>query len=40
MLLQSSGLKRVTVLIAERLIRVVEQLFPLRSFGYIVRITL
>ena len=40
MLLQSSGLKRVAVTIVERLIRVVERLFPLRSFGYVVRITL
>lgn len=40
MLLQSRGLKRMLVKIVEQGIRGVEWLFPLRSFGYIVRITL
>lgn len=40
MLLQSSGLKKVCVHIVEQAVRAVEQLFPLRSFGYIVRVKL
>ena len=40
MLLQSTGLKRFSVQIVERMIRVFERLFPLRSFGYIVRMSL
>ena len=40
MLLQSRGLKRIAVLMVERVVRGVERLFPLRSFGYVVRITL
>jgi hypothetical protein len=40
MLLQCSGSKRMFVRGVERLIRIFDWLFPLRSFGYIVRITL
>lgn len=40
MLLGSKGVKRVAVRIVEKLIRVVESLFPLRAFGYVVRIRL
>lgn len=40
MLLNSSGMKRLAVHLTERAIRVVERVFPLRSFGYVVRITL
>lgn len=38
MLLASHGAKRWLVLAVERLIRAVERLFPLLSFGYVVRI--
>jgi SAM-dependent methyltransferase len=40
MLLASSGLKRLTVRVVEKAVRAVERLFPLRGFGYVVRITL
>lgn len=40
MLLESRGIKRLATWLVERLIRAVEQLFPLRGFGYIVRISL
>lgn len=40
MLLQSAGAKKLLVQSVERFIRAVERAFPLRSFGYIVRITL
>lgn len=40
LLLESRGPKRWFVLGVERAVRVVEWLFPLLSFGYIVRITL
>ena len=40
MILQSKGVRRVFVIFVERCIRVVERLFPLLSFGYIVRATL
>lgn len=40
MLLQASGLARLAVRGVEAMIRIVERLFPLRSFGYIVRISL
>ena len=40
MLLESSGLKRLLVGVVEQGVRLVERLFPLRSFGYVVRITL
>ena len=40
MILNSSGVKRVFVSLVERSIKLVERLFPLLSFGYIVRIKL
>lgn len=40
MILNSSGAKRVFVSLVERSIKLVERLFPLLSFGYILRITL
>lgn len=40
MLLESSGAKKTAVLLVERVVRLVERLFPLRSFGYVVRIQL
>ncbi|VWX48781.1 bifunctional 2-polyprenyl-6-hydroxyphenol methylase/3-demethylubiquinol 3-O-methyltransferase UbiG [Novosphingobium sp. 9U] len=40
MLLQSVGSKRLLVRATEWLVRLVERLFPLRSFGYIVRVQL
>lgn len=40
MLLQLTGIKHLSVRCVEQLIRVVEQLFPLRSFGYVVHVTL
>lgn len=40
MLLESSGLKRVVVNVAQQTIRVVERIAPLRSFGYIIHIGL
>jgi 2-polyprenyl-3-methyl-5-hydroxy-6-metoxy-1,4-benzoquinol methylase len=40
MLLQSTGPKRIAVKAVETIIRAYERLFPLRSFGYIVRIRL
>ena len=40
MLLSSSGLKRQAVRLVEIAVRAVERLFPLRSFGYVVRISL
>jgi 2-polyprenyl-3-methyl-5-hydroxy-6-metoxy-1,4-benzoquinol methylase len=40
MLLKSSGFKRYIVLAVEQVVRLVERIFPLRSFGYIVQITL
>lgn len=38
MILQSKGVRRLFTIIVERSIRVIERLFPLLSFGYIVRI--
>jgi SAM-dependent methyltransferase len=38
MILQSRGARRVLVILVEQAIRVVERVFPLLSFGYIVRI--
>ena len=40
MLLQSTGPKRIAVKAVEAIIRTYERFFPLRSFGYVVRITL
>jgi 2-polyprenyl-3-methyl-5-hydroxy-6-metoxy-1,4-benzoquinol methylase len=40
MLLRCSGLKHLAVTVVERFVRVVERLFPLRSFGYVVLIQL
>jgi len=40
MLLASSGPRKLFVKLVEKLIRAVEYVFPLRSFGYIVEITL
>lgn len=40
MLLRSTGLKRMAVKVVEAIIRAYERIFPLRSFGYVVRITL
>lgn len=40
MILNSTGAKRVIVSFVERSIKIVEQLFPLLSFGYILRIEL
>lgn len=40
MILQSTGVRRALVITVERCIRVVEKLFPLLSFGYVVRATL
>jgi SAM-dependent methyltransferase len=40
MLLQSTGPKRILVKAVEAIIRAYERIFPLRSFGYIVRIKL
>lgn len=40
MLLQVTGLAWVAVKSVEMIIRLVERIFPLRSFGYIVKITL
>jgi len=37
MILQSRGLKRVLVRVVEGAIRLIERLFPLLSFGYVVR---
>lgn len=39
MILCSTGIKRVLVIGVERAIRVVEWLFPLLSFGYIVKVS-
>lgn len=39
MIMGSSGAKRLAVIVVERMIRLVERLFPLLSFGYIVKIT-
>lgn len=40
MLLESRGAKAVLVRVIEKVIRVLEWLFPLRSFGYLVQIKL
>jgi hypothetical protein len=40
MLLQSSGSKRLVIRLVEKFVRSVEYVFPLRAFGYVVRITL
>ena len=40
MILNSSGAKRVFVSMVERSIKLVEQMFPLLSIGYILRISL
>ena len=40
MILNSNGAKRVVVSLVERLIRLVERMFPLLCFGYILRIKL
>ncbi len=40
MILQSSGAKRVFVRFVEASIRLVERMFPLLSFGYVVRLRL
>jgi 2-polyprenyl-3-methyl-5-hydroxy-6-metoxy-1,4-benzoquinol methylase len=40
MLLQCNGLKYVGVRIVEAVVRIVERIFPLRSFGYVVRVQL
>ena len=40
MLLESTGPKRIAVKVVEAMIRAYESIFPLRSFGYVVRITL
>jgi len=40
MLLQTSGAKRIAVRAVEAVIRLYERVFPLRSFGYVVRMTL
>lgn len=38
MILQSRGIHRLFIVIVERSIRIVERLFPLLSFGYVVRV--
>jgi 2-polyprenyl-3-methyl-5-hydroxy-6-metoxy-1,4-benzoquinol methylase len=40
MLLDSAGLKKVAVRLVEKVVRMVEFAFPLRSFGYVIDITL
>jgi len=40
MILTSTGLKRLTAQFTQSVIRVVEHLFPLLSFGYIIRVRL
>ena len=40
MILNSSGAKRVSVSLVESSIKLVEQIFPLLSFGYILRVSL
>ena len=40
MLLESSGFKALAVRTVEKLVRAAERVFPLRSFGYVVHITL
>lgn len=40
MLLEASGPKRLAIRAVEKFVRIVERLFPLRSFGYVVRISL
>ncbi len=40
MILQSKGLKKLTAIGVERTIRIVEWMFPLLSFGYIVKVRL
>jgi SAM-dependent methyltransferase len=37
MIMNSAGAKRALTIIAERVIRLVERMFPLLSFGYVVR---
>lgn len=40
MLLGTSGVKRIAVRVVEKLVRSFERAFPLRSFGYVVQISL
>jgi hypothetical protein len=40
MILQSRGVRRIFVVCVERCIRVVERMFPLLSFGYVVHVRL
>lgn len=40
MLMQSRGAKKLVVRLVEKVVRAVERVFPLRSFGYILRIRL
>ena len=40
MLLDSAGAKKTAVRVAEKVVRMVEYVFPLRGFGYVVEITL
>ena len=36
MILQSNGMQKILVIVVERFIRLVEKMFPLLSFGYVV----
>jgi SAM-dependent methyltransferase len=40
MLLDSAGAKKMAVRVVEKVVRMVEYVFPLRGFGYVVEITL
>ena len=40
MILNSNGIRRVVVTVVERSIRLIEWIFPLLSFGYVVRISI
>lgn len=40
MLLDSAGAKKTAVRVVEKVVRMVEYVFPLRGFGYVVEITL
>lgn len=40
MIMNSKGAKRILVMFVERMIRLVERVFPLLSFGYILRVNI